>query len=209
MEWTRSETLALASHSCALCQGLGLRLNETAPASLDLSGDPGARPAQPCNCVLRNIFRACYARFRECAIKEKFISQVSLEAVQGSDHKRTWGRKDEEYIADFCLVSRRSLSKSEHLIFKYHYLLGADWKLCCKKLKMDRGNFFHTVYKIEQRLGRVFRELKPYALYPVKEYFSGPIVPVRSFWSVMPKVVPIRPQVPTGGNFDIREEKAA
>ena len=38
---------------------------------------------------------------------------------------------------------------------------------------MDRGNFFHAVYRIEQKLGKVFRELKPYALFPLDEYFHG------------------------------------
>jgi hypothetical protein len=40
---------------------------------------------------------------------------------------------------------------------------------------MDRGAFFHAVYRIEQRLGRVFAELEPYALYPLSEYFGGMI----------------------------------
>jgi hypothetical protein len=33
--------------------------------------------------------------------------------------------------------------------------------------------YFHLVYSIENRLGRVFAELAPYPLYPVAEYFSG------------------------------------
>jgi hypothetical protein len=40
---------------------------------------------------------------------------------------------------------------------------------------MDRGNFFHSVYRIQQKLGRVFRELQPYALYPLDEYFGGSV----------------------------------
>jgi hypothetical protein len=40
---------------------------------------------------------------------------------------------------------------------------------------LDRGTFFHSIYRIEQRLGRVFAELEPYALYPVSEYFGGMI----------------------------------
>jgi hypothetical protein len=51
--------------------------------------------------------------------------------------------------------------------------LGADWRLCCRQLKLDRGKFFHHVYDIECRLGRVFAELTPYSLYPVSEYFVG------------------------------------
>ena len=160
MLWTRSETLALAQQSCTYCYGLGLR--------------PGrAGVSTPCNCVFRAIFRACYVRFRQCASKEKYISRVSLEANPGRQRKSVWGLKNEEYIADFCLVSRRALDESQYTIFKYHFLLGADWKLCCRKLNMDRGTFFHELYRIEQKLGRTFRELEPHALFPIDEYFSS------------------------------------
>lgn len=135
---------------------------------------PGRGGAEsPCNCVFRAVFRACYARFRQCASKEKYISRVSLEANPGRKRNAVWGLKDEEYTADFCLVSRRVLSEYEHKVFKFHFLLGADWKLCCRKLSLDRGTFFHDVYRIEQRLGRTFYELEPYHLFPVDEYFAS------------------------------------
>jgi len=76
-------------------------------------------------------------------------------------------------MADFCLVGQRTLEDLENRIFRVHFLLGADWKLCCRQLHTDRGTFFHLVYNIEHRLGRVFAELAPYPLYPVAEYFSG------------------------------------
>jgi hypothetical protein len=101
------------------------------------------------------------------------MSRISIEANSGGQRKTIWSRKDEEFIADFCLVSRRVLDEFEYRIFKLHYLLGADWRLCCGKLGMDRGSFFHEVYRIQQRLGRVFRELQPYGLYPLDEYFGG------------------------------------
>ena len=161
MEWTRSETLALAAPACNICLGLGLRIGRS-------------EATHPCNCVLRAIFRACFDRFRDCVSREKYMSRVTLDPLPGKERRGTWGRKDEEYSADFCLVSKRALTELEHRIFRYHFLLGADWKLCCHKLQMDRGNFFHAVYRIEQKLGRVFRELEPYALFPVNEYFHGP-----------------------------------
>src|SRR5581483_8871885 len=160
MEWTRTETLALAQQSCTFCYGLGLRPGRSGVST-------------PCNCVFRAIFRACYARFRVCASKEKHISRVSLEANPGRHRKYIWGLKDEEYTADFCLVSRRTLEESQYTLFKYHFLLGADWRLCCRKLKIDRGTFFHDVYRMEQKLGRTFRELEPHALFPLDEYFNG------------------------------------
>jgi hypothetical protein len=172
MNWTRSETLALAQQSCTFCYGLGLR-----------PGRAGA--STPCNCVFRAIFRACYARFQQCASKEKYVSRVSLEANPGRQRKSVWGLKNEEFIADFCLVSRRTLSEREHQLFKYHFLLGADWKLCCRKLKIDRGTFFHEVYRIQEKLGKTFRELEPHALFPVDEYFSSTgrnkVVPITPF----------------------------
>lgn len=128
----------------------------------------------PCNCVLRSIFRICYDRFVRCATQERFVSRISLEPHAGRQRASSWGRKDEEYIADFCLVARRTLNEFEHRLFRIHFLLGADWNLCTQKLGIDRGNFFHAVYRIEQKLGRVFRELEPYALFPLDEYFHGP-----------------------------------
>jgi hypothetical protein len=106
-------------------------------------------------------------------MKEKHISRVSLEANPGRQRKSVWGMKNEEFMADFILVSRRALNDYEYALFKYHFLLGADWKLCCRKLNIDRGTFFHEVYRIQQKLGRTFRELEPYALYPLDEYFGG------------------------------------
>jgi len=84
-----------------------------------------------------------------------------------------YSRKTEDYMADFTLISRRTLEDEDYKLFRYHFLLGADWRLCCRFLKMDRGNFFHTVYRIEQKLGRAFREVEPYGLYPLDEYFGG------------------------------------
>src|SRR5690348_4101922 len=138
MEWSRSETLALAQQSCSHCYGLGLR-----------PGRGGV--STPCNCVFRAIFRACYAKFRICESKEKHISRVCLESNPGKQRKSVWGLKNEEYIADFCLIARRTLNEDEYRVFKFHFLLGADWKLCCRKLGMDRGNFYHAVYRLQQK----------------------------------------------------------
>jgi len=160
MEWNRSETLGLASVHCTLCHGLGMR--------------PGRGNTEvPCHCVFRAIFRACFRRFRQSVEKEKHMSKCTMQFTGGRERSMTWGRKDEEYIADFLLMTKRGLSEGEYRVFRYHYLLGADWRLCTMKLKMDRGAFFHLIYRIESRLGRMFRETEPYGLYPLDEYFYG------------------------------------
>jgi len=177
MEWTRSETLALASPKCARCLGIGMRKSREGVTF-------------PCGCVLRTVFRACYGRFRQCVEKEKHLSQVTLGYSANGGRRITWGRKDEEFIADFYLVTRRTLTAAEWRIFSYHYLLGADWRLCTRRLKIDRGTFFHALYRLQARLGRVFRELAPYGLYPLDEYFFGRTL---DEGGVKPcKVVPIR-----------------
>jgi len=155
----QSNAIGLAKVSCSLCHGVGVRVirQDTEVA---------------CNCIFRAIFRACLNRFRQCTYSAEHIGCVSLEYSPGSKSRRSYSRKKEEYVADFCLVSRRTLDDSEYTVFKYHFLLGADWKLCCRKLNLDRGSFFHLVYKVEQVLGRVFCELEPYALYPLNEYFG-------------------------------------
>ena len=172
MEWSRTDTIALAKHACVQCHGIGLHLGRGGKLT-------------PCSCVLRAIFRACLTRFRHCATKEKYMSKISLEFIPGRDRNLSWGRKDEEYMADFILVSKRTLSEFEYQVFRFHFLLGADWKLCCWRLKIDRGNFFHAVYRIQQILGRTFRELEPYSLFPLDEYFHGtvrvePVYPSRT-----------------------------
>jgi hypothetical protein len=160
MEWTRSETLSLAAVECMQCHGLGLREDKQGRS-------------KPCKCVYRAIFRACYARFKYCSMKEKHLTRVSLEHNPSGGRRITWGRKDEEYCADFLLVARRYLTPEDHKVFRYHYLLGADWRLCTRKLNVDRGAFFHAAYRIQRRLGQVFAEIQPYPLFPLDEYFYG------------------------------------
>ena len=159
MQWNRSNTIGLAKVGCTWYQGQGTRMIcKTTEV--------------PCNCVLRAIFRSCYQRFRECDALGERTSAVSLEYLPGAKGLCTFSRKREEYMCDFNLVSRRALNGFEHQIFRYHFLLGADWRLCCRQLKMDRGVFFHTLYRIEEKLGRIYAELKPYPLYPLEDYFG-------------------------------------
>jgi predicted DNA-binding protein (UPF0251 family) len=161
MEWTRSETIGLASASCVFCRGLGLRKT------------PVKEDTKPCGCVFRAIFRACFVRYRHCVEKAGVTSNLTLDHADGPKGHRLWGRRNEEYIADFELVCRRSLNHDEYEVFRWHFLQGADWKFCIHQIGIDKGTFFHRVYTLQEKLGRVLRELRPYALFPLDEYFSG------------------------------------
>jgi hypothetical protein len=159
MQWIPSELFLLALTDCNHCQGTGVRREKR--------GKP-----VPCGCALRGIFRVCYQRFRDCVARSKCRTQVSFDRnPRGSSGRGSWGRKDEEYIADFELISRRSLDAFHHQIFRWYFLLGADWQLCCRRLRMERGALFHAIYRIEEKLGRAFYETEPYALYPPNDYF--------------------------------------
>jgi len=114
-------------------------------------------------------------RFRDCAASGTHFGTVSWEFCGGPGGRRIYSRKQEEYMADFCLVSRRVLDEEDHRLFRFYFLLGADWQLCARRLKMDRGTFFHAIYRIERTLGRAFSEIRPYPLYPLDEYFGGTV----------------------------------
>lgn len=167
-EWTRGETVALALDACTTCNGIGFTLGRRGGTS-------------PCNCVLRTIFRICFKRFSYCAHMEKRLSRVRLDLGSGKNPVYMWGRKEEEYCADFYLIARRTLTPFEFQLFALHFLCGFEWKQCCEKSGLDRGNFFHAVYRIEQKLGRAFRETKPYALFPLDEYFGGAARGLKSY----------------------------
>lgn len=157
--WTRADVLGVSNTACTLCLGEGLRLRGK---SLD----------QPCKCALREIFSSCLRKFRECTAEQK---AAALESNNWSLKKRVWYMRREDYISDFLLTSQRTLAANpqQTAIFRYHFLLGADWKLCCRRLDMNRGDFFHHVYRIQQKLGLAFRETQPYSLFPTDEYFTA------------------------------------
>ena len=161
--WNASETLALAVMNCTECYGHG-----------QVTGPRGDEKV--CGCVLRSVFRICYNRFRYCSEKERHVTSVTLdrsELASGSG-RYLWSRKEEEYVADFHLVSHRALSKFEWNIFRFHFLAGLDWPGCERRIRgLRRAKFFYTLYSIEAKLGRVFHDLEPYALFPIDEYFGG------------------------------------
>jgi hypothetical protein len=160
MEWKQSDLVLLAMETCTVCTGYGVRKSHNESLTT-------------CKCVYRNIFRICYDRFKVSMRRKESIGRPSLEHTSSANTRMNWVRKHEEYVCDFLLVTKRTLNESEYLIFNYHFLLGADWKLCCRKLKMEKGVFFHALYRIMVKLGKTYADLEPYGLYPVHEYFHG------------------------------------
>jgi hypothetical protein len=160
MQWKQSDLVALAMETCVVCDGYGVRTSYNGALTT-------------CKCVYRSIFRICYGRFKSSAQRKESIGGPTLEHTSSVQTRVNWARKHEEYVADFLLVTKRTLTPEEYRIFNYHFLLGAEWKLCCRKLNMQKGVFFHTLYRIMVKLGATYVDLEPYALYPVHDYFHG------------------------------------
>jgi hypothetical protein len=192
-EWNRSACIGLAKVGCLYCHGNGTRL---------IRNDKEV----PCNCTFRAIFRACLTRYRECAARQHSINTVQLQQSSGNSHpKRTYSFTRGDYMADFEIIARRTLtspgewqdvrhraySPIDWDVFKLHFLWGADWRLCCQILKIDRGVVFHSIYRVEQNLGRAYGETQPYALWPLGEYFGG-TVRMRNLPMPAPEVAPVR-----------------
>jgi hypothetical protein len=162
-EWHRGETLAIADHHCAFCHGLGLcggRLDAT----------------QPCNCVLRAIFRAVMQHYHlkrersDCQFSR--CTLANFGAGNTGRRKWAWGHPDHEFMVDAEMLAKRILEPEEHRIFKLHELSGLDWRDCCRILRTEKGKFFHAVYRMEQKYGRAAREMQPYPLYPIGVYYG-------------------------------------
>src|SRR5215469_10475314 len=106
--WNRSRVLGLSKASCCTCHGYGLRQIRDGKKTL------------PCHCVMRAIFRACFNRYRACVANGFQTATVDWMNAKhtASINGRAYGRKKEEFIADFSLVSRRSLSEADYDIFR-------------------------------------------------------------------------------------------
>jgi hypothetical protein len=130
------------------------------------------------------MFRACYARFRDCVHDGRALSRVSFDrSAVGRSNRGMWGLKREEYMADFELVARRSLTPGEHRLFRFHHILGASEAMCAKRLRVSDAAVRKAIQRLEIKLGLAFVSLEPYALYPLYDYFhrvhSEPVKPCR------------------------------
>src|SRR6266545_2010181 len=160
----RSDLLTMSLANCTTCLGTALCIDSKVSAA-----------GSVCPCVWRAVFRECWGRFRDIAEGEQFIKPVDwANAGHGPTGYKVFGRVNEEYTADFCLIGKRTLTKPLHYaVFRYHYLLAAPWDACCNRLNISRGNFFHACYQLEAKLGKAYRETKPYGLHPLGAYFYG------------------------------------
>jgi hypothetical protein len=190
MQCNKRDLGYLARLNCPLCGGMGYE-------ELKRQG------VLPCKCALGNVFRACYARFRDCVHDGRALSRVRFErSANGHSNRGSWSLKREEYMADFELVARRTLKPGPYQLFRFHFILGASISMCSKRLGISRSATRHAVERIEGILGEVFVMLQPYPLYPLSDYFNNrraepvkacPLPPQRETepWMAIPRGKPV------------------
>lgn len=154
--WDYSDTIGAARASCTWCGGLGRT-------------DGG----NVCNCVLREAFRACRAKYRWIRNTPR-CAGVTLEHLPRGLHggpRFYYSRADEEFAAAFGIAGMRALGGDERLrgVFRLHVLEEREWTGCVKRLRIDRGSFWHYVYRVQELAGRSYRDE---GLYPLSAYFG-------------------------------------
>ena len=91
--------------------------------------------------------------------------------------------KRAEFSADFVMTARRALASRpiELAVFEFHFLAGEEWKVAVPHVNshlrlarpLNRGSFFHAVYRAQEMVARNILTTAPYRRYPTRAYFAG------------------------------------
>lgn len=117
-----------------------------------------------CACVSRRISRICIKRLHHDGQE---IGRSALQILHGG---YSFGYPYAEYSADVLLTVRRVLRGNERRVFQRHAIDGADWRVVCREVGIDRGAMFHHLYRAEAKFGRECARL---ALFPFEDYLSA------------------------------------
>ena len=144
--WPRGLLLSLATLDCERCHGVGMT----------------PRICTVCKCVLRAVFHRVFNHYSE--IQEQHQAQALLVCRSG--------QPEIEYMADVEHIARRHLTPGRWHLFREHILRRREWSEVAPEIGLDRGNFYHEVYRVEEILGKAFFETRPYGLFPPGSYFD-------------------------------------
>lgn len=150
--------LAKSLASCTSCHGLGR----------------SEKRGVTCRCVYRNISSECLERYLNLVEGEAEGRDCFMEISQHGHLMATM--KASEYIADFDMAARRALDETEKKVLELYFLKDLIWRQCALRLQIDRGTFFHAVYRTMERLGR---ELALAEIWPLDAYFGARRVKMR------------------------------
>lgn len=172
--------LAMAESRCTTCRGFGEVWRGPH------AGKPGRW--RVCGCVWRAAFRACLGKHHYCqshGMGAVRVVQFERKSQPGGRTLLLRGHRNVEFSVDFLLVARRALAGRaiERAVFDVHCVGGREWRAALAEINrklgatlprpLDRGQFFHALYRLQALVGQALVETKPYRLYPLDEYFGG------------------------------------
>lgn len=142
-----NELYCLAAERCG-CKGAGWQY--------DTSQD-----GDVCKCVQKTRFRDCLQHYHSIECSPTYVRA--------------------EFRADFELAARRTLDPLDLAVFRAYHVWGLAWPECLAALgrlrrngvlphrAINRGQLFHAVYRIEERVGR---ELELAGMHPTRLYYQ-------------------------------------
>ncbi len=153
----------LADNHCTNCHGLGAR-----------HAFRGAG-AVVCNCVFRKVFKIIMRKFHE--IDADGIGRVYTTRRPNGPFCEILSH---DFRAEVVQTAKKFLNKTEYITFHCSSDLQLPWKDCIPMINtmhrdigekpslFDRGNYFHTVYRIQARLGNAWMS---HGMFPLGNYF--------------------------------------
>lgn len=142
-----AQCLALSRYQCAICNGTGLT---------------GSAQQLTCGCVNRGAF--CSVVRRVVAIR---ASEFGYPGPRRGARNWSWPRL--ELCADVERIARKHLTPVEWKVFRLNSLEGWDWHTGVRQTGLNKGDYFHAIYRIQAKLGAAFSAA---GLCPVDEYLS-------------------------------------
>jgi hypothetical protein len=144
----RGIALALAKRECIYREGTGMLSRSI------------------CNCVYREAFRHCFRMFFKLEQEPKFLSRVDLtrDGPRGSRstsdglHNFNFSRPKRRVLRRLLSDDQAHAERRRVESFQAPLPGRRDMEMCCQQLKIDRGPFFHAVYRIQNKLGRAYIE---------------------------------------------------
>jgi hypothetical protein len=160
--------LYLARDACAHCAGTGREAR------------------QVCACVYRAIFQQCMRCYQQWG---EILEEGGCVRPRFDPSSFRYTFPTVEYRVDVDLTARRILDDGHFDVFRLHERDGLDWQPVCAKLRIDRGEMFHRVYRLRAALGREMAR-REICLFPIGDYFGrsldrtvvGQFTQVRSAW---------------------------
>lgn len=163
--------VALSKPTCRRCRGRGL-----------VASRGGYRT---CVCVYRRVFRACLGSYHHCEASMGSAGTVQFERVGHAQGRCAIvaSFKRAEYAADFIMLARRALAHRpvELAVFEAYHVADLEWLAAVPRVNrilhlprpLNRGSFFHAVYRAEGLIGAAIVSTRPYSLFPPRQYFAG------------------------------------